>query len=234
MDYVTLTKEIRQHFGLTSAHITYDNNDYIIMLKKLSDNMILFSCPFIGVRYEDELKLTFNSEKGFVELNIKIECFYESNDVLVIEASFICISNNEFFIDFEAFLNNLLAQKKRKEERILCTQKNLQILNLINVFTFDFKYRQFKGIIKDVSYSALRVLCNPVLLQEKGSLFTFKLKFKNPEESYLFVNAKIIRKKPYSYENCSFAEVVFEIPQNLKFNERLDLFFNQNLHSHSR
>lgn len=226
MDYVTLTKEIRQYFGLTSAHISFNNRDYMIMLKKLSTNMILFSCPFIPVKYEDELKLYINSNEGLIELTIKIECFYESNDLLVIEASFICCSNIEFFTFFESFLKNLLDQKKRKEERILCTQKNLQLLNFKNVFYFDFKYRQFKGIVKDISYSGLRVLCNTILLQDNGSIFTFKLKFFNPEESFLFVNAKIIRKQLYSFEGHDFAEIVFEIPENIKFKARLDNYFN--------
>ncbi len=225
MDYVTLTKEVRQRFGITSAHITYKNNDYMIMMKKLSDDMVLFLSPFLDFKFNEEISLFFSSNNGVVEIKVKIDCFYDSNDVLVVEGSFICISGEVFFTDFIAFINNLIEQKKRKEERILCTQKNLMRLNLINVFMFEFKYRLFKAIIKDISYSGIKVLTNPVLLQDNGSLFNLKISFKNPNETYLFVKSKIVRKNLYIFENTNFAEIVFSIEGNIKYKKRIDKYF---------
>lgn len=225
MELITLTSEITDLFGLYSAHITIEGNDYIIQIKQLNDSRIIFTCPNIEFQYGQTMQLVFQTNQGKVKETIMIDCFYDNGIMLVVEA--VLKTHEHCFFNFlREFLKHLLEQKKRKEQRILCTKHNLETLNLINTFMFEFKYRALKGVIKDISFSGINVLTSPILLQENGDLFNFKLKFINPTESFLFVKCPIIRKNLYTFENKDFAEVVFKLEENLKFRNRLDNYFS--------
>lgn len=228
MEIITLTNEIKLMFGLKSAHATIEGKDYIIMIKQLSDELIVFTIPDIEVNYGQQIQIFFPSVYGKVEITITVDCFYENDLMYVIEGNIISGINCVFFEEFCKFILELINQKKRKEERILCNKKNLEKLKLINLINFDFRYRAMRGVIKDISYSGIKVLTNTVLLQDNGSLFTFKLMFKDPEQNFLFVNSHIVRKNLYTFENQSFAEVVFSLENNIKFCKRLDEYFNLN------
>ncbi|MBR3600710.1 MAG: hypothetical protein IKL49_00050 [Lachnospiraceae bacterium] len=124
-------------------------------------------------------------------------------------------------------MRNLINQKKRKEERILCTEKNLEKLRMDNLILLTYKYRTFKALIKDISYSGIKVLTNPLLLQTKDELFSFSIKFNNPEEKFFFVSCNTVRKQLYTFDNYNMAEIVFKLGENIKYRKRLDLYFNE-------
>lgn len=227
MEPNTLTSEIRERFGIKSCHMTIDENDFMIMLLKLSNENIEFSCSYENLKHGQLVLIIFPSKYGNVELEVQIDNFYNNDIMFIVEGTIKNRNKNDFFIEFNNFINNLIEQKKRKEERILCNKKNLEILNMINVFTFDYRFRQYKGVIKDISYSGIRVLTNPALLQENGELFSFKVIFKNPEESFFFVKCPIIRKQLFVFEEQKFAEIVFKIGDYIRFKERIDLYFEK-------
>ena len=147
--------------------------------------------------------------------------------MLNVECMITGINKNDFLINFSNFIYNILDNKKRKEERILCTKKNLERLHLINYIYLVYKNREFKGIIKDISYSGIKILISPLLLQSKDDLFTFKLNFYNPSASFLFVNTKIIRNELFTFQGYDFAQIVFKLDQNIKYIERLNEYFNE-------
>lgn len=226
MELITLTTEIREYFGLKSSHITIDNNDFIVMLKQMSDESVIFTCSNIDVKYGQIVILVFPSKYGKCEVEVEIDNFYDNDIMFVIEGKIRSHNENEFFIAFQNFMLDLINQKKRKEQRILCTKKNLEILHLINTFDLQFKYRQFRAVIKDISYSGLKILTNPLLLQENGDLFSFKIKFKDPAESYFFIKCHVIRKNLYTFEGQDFAEMVLELNDNIKFRNRIKEYFD--------
>ena len=234
MELITLTTEIRQNLGIFSAHITFDNNDYMVILKQLSDNFVVFSCPELNLIPKCNLKLFFQSNNGVVECELEVEYFYNSEVMFVVEAKIISNNKNDFFVEFQNLINDINFQKKRKEERILCTKKNLALLNLINYFFFNYNGKNYKGIIKDISFSGVKILTNVELLKiVDNSDFKFKLTFNNPDESFYFVT-KICRKNLFTFEGHDFAEVVFKLPQNFKFRNRLQVFFDNKKITYSR
>lgn len=226
MELITLTTEIRQNLGIFSAHINFDNNDYMIMIKQLSDSFVVFSCPELKLNTKCKLKLFFQSNNGVVECELEVEYFYNSEVMFVVEAKIISTNKNDFFIEFQNLINDILYQAKRKEQRILCTKKNLALLNLINFFFFNYNGKNYKGIIKDISFSGVKILTNVELLQNTDETkFKIKISFVNPEESFFFV-CKICRKNLFTFEGHDFAEVVFKLPNNIKFRNRLQNYFN--------
>ena len=146
--------------------------------------------------------------------------------MFVVEAKIISTNKNDFFIEFQNLINDILYQAKRKEQRILCTKKNLALLNLINFFFFNYNGKNYKGIIKDISFSGVKILTNVELLQNNDETkFKIKISFVNPEDSFFFV-CKICRKNLFTFEGHDFAEVVFKLPNNIKFRNRLQNYFN--------
>ncbi|MBR6581995.1 MAG: hypothetical protein IKK80_00115, partial [Treponema sp.] len=188
--------------------------------------VILISCSFEGFKKGTEIKIVFPSLFGKCEINaiienITFELFY------ILECKINSRENTEFFIEFENYVRNLINQKKRKEERILCTEKNLEKLRMDNLILLTYKYRTFKALIKDISYSGIKVLTNPLLLQTKDELFSFSIKFNNPEEKFFFVSCNTVRKQLYTFDNYNMAEIVFKLGENIKYRKRLDLYFNE-------
>ena len=86
--------------------------------------------------------------------------------------------------------------------------------------------RQIKAVVKDISYSGIKILTSPLLLQEKGELFSFTIKFENPEEKFLFLQCPVVRKNTFEFENTLFAEIVLKLPENIKYRKRLDCYFH--------
>ena len=226
MDCISLTFDIKEYFGVKTAHIAYEGNDYIVMLKNLSDSLVVFTCPDIPLKFGQKFKLFFPSKFDKVSLDVEIDNFYFNDIMFVVEGSILNWSNKVFLDEFIKFILELINQKKRKENRILCTQANLALLKMKNTISFDFRFRSFKGIIKDISYSAIRILTDPILLEEKGDLFSFKLYFTEPEEKFIFINCPVIRKEEYVFENTKFAQIVFAIENNIKYSNRLSVFFD--------
>lgn len=230
MELVTLTTEIKEFLELRSSHIFLNNQDFIVMPKQINNECIILAIPNINVNYGTKFDLFFRSKAGDVILNLIVDIFYpdDSDNMIIVECSILNSNNSNFFNLLDELISRLIAQKKRKEERILCCKKNLEILNLHNIIYFDYNYRKVKGIIKDISYTGLRVLCDPIVLNENGNLFSFKLKFTNPDESFLFVNSPIRRKELFEYQNTKFASIVFKLNSSIKFKERIDHFLNNN------
>ena len=226
MEYITLTSEIRKYFGITSCHICFNNNDIMVMLQEMSDEGVIFACSFDGIKNNDEILIVFPSLFGKCEIkaeviSVNIQSFF------IIECKILDRNKNEFFIEFENYIKNLINQKKRKEERILCNEKNLEKLRLNGILMLNYKYRSFRGVIKDVSYSGIKVLTNIAFLQSKDELFSFSLKFLNPEEKYFFVNCPVVRKQIFTFNNYDFAEIVFKLGENINYRKRLDAFFRE-------
>lgn len=226
MECITLTADIRKYFGITSAHVIIGDKDIMVMMDQMSDDSIVISATFGQFEKGMEITIIFPSLFGKCEINavienITFELFY------ILECKIKGRVNNEFFIEFENHIRNLINQKKRKEERILCNEKNLEKLRLDNLIFLTYKYRTFKALIKDISYSGIKVLTNPLLLQAKDELFSFSLKFNNPEEKFVFVSSHIVRKQLFTFENYNMAEMVFKLGENIKYRKRLDLYFNE-------
>ena len=148
MELITITYDIREHFEIKGSHITYDNKDYMAIIKQLSLDTVIICLPFIDLSYGSNFILQFNSVYGIVKINIVCDVFYENEGMLICECSRLDGIDHNFFILFKQFIEEILAQKKRKEQRILCSQKNLELLKLNNVISFDFRYRKLKGVIK--------------------------------------------------------------------------------------
>lgn len=227
MELITITYDIREHFEIKGSHITYDNKDYMAIIKQLSLDTVIICLPFIDLSYGSNFILQFNSVCGIVKINIVCDVFYENEGMLICECSILDGIEHNFFVLFKQFIEEILAQKKRKEQRILCSQKNLELLKLNNVISFDFRYRKLKGVIKDISYSGLRVLANPILLEENGELFSFRLSFTDPVENFVFINCPIRRKELFVFQGTEFASVVFKINGSIKFKERISNYLNQ-------
>ncbi len=228
MELITLTADIRRMFGITSAIVNYQNKDYMIMLKQMSDNYIVFTMPEIEISYGEILLVKFPSNYGTVEIKISVNCFYSNGSTFVIEADFIVYNESDFFMEFEKFIRLLLEEKKRKEERILCTKRNLELLNLKNIIELEFKYKKMKAVIKDLSYSGIKLLCNEKLLEDTSLLFNFKLFFFNPNEVILFFNCPIIRKSLFVFEEQKMTELVLKLPENIKYKKRIGEFLSNN------
>lgn len=228
MELVTLTPDIRKYFGMSSAHITFENKDIMIMMQQMNDETVIFSCSFCNLESGQKIKIEFPSLYGKCEIEaviseIKKELFY------IIECAVKSHNKNDFFTEFYNYMMDLINQKKRKEERIFCNKKNLERLHLMGTFNLIYKYRNFKAVIKDISYSGVKVLTNPVFLQAKDmeEKFSFNLKFIEPEEKYMFINSRIIRKQSFEFEGYSFAEIVLSLDENINFRKRLDSFFHE-------
>lgn len=236
MELLTLTSEIRQMFEIKSAYININNTDVIVMLKELSDDKVCFTCPNLEIATKQCISLFFTSKFGKVECKVSIDCFYIDGIFFNVEGTITANNNNDFFIAFMNLILDLFNQKKRKEQRILCTKKNLKILGLINIIFFTYKNNTYKGVVKDISFSGMKILTNPLLLEEENEKFCFKLSFVQPVEKYMFWNVKTIRKNLFSYDGYDFAEIVFQLPDNIKFRNRINDFLltNEEKIQHSR
>ena len=228
MEYVTLTTEIKMKFGITSSFVTINGNDYIVILKKITTEMCMFTCPEMDLSCNEEIKLTFLTKYGKIEENVKVDCFFKDEIMFVVEVRFNYKNKNEFFIQLENFINELTLMTKRKEDRILCTRENLKRLRLINKIQFEYNTVKYQGMIKDISFSAFRILTNPLLLNDNGSLFRFKLQFTDPEENFIFTNCCIIRKEMFEFESQKFAQIVFKIEPTINYKKRINEYFNEN------
>lgn len=234
MELVQFTAELRKYFGITSCHIIVDNVDFMAMLMALNDDNIVINTVCGNLKEGMNITIFFPTlfdEK--VELDAQVNEVKDEN-MIVVACTIRKKNKNQFFIEFQDYLNLILSQKKRKEMRILCTKKNLELLHLNTVFFLTFHMRQIKAVVKDISYSGIKILTNPLLLQEKGELFSFTLKFENPEEKFLFLECPIVRKNTFEFENTLFAEIVFKLPENIKYRKRLDCYFNAEKKQRSR
>lgn len=228
MDILTLTSEIKNLLGFDSAFITVDNKDLMIQIKQLNSKLIIFTCPFYDFKYGQTIKITIKTENDNFSFDCEMDNFYESEIILVCECKTKEEIKNEFFIALEKILDDFKTQTKRKEMRILCNKRNLEILHLNNILLFDFHYKSYRGVIKDISLSGLKVLTKTELLNENGELFNFKLFFSHPEEKFIFNSSYIVRKRLFSFENHDFAEIVFKLPENVRFIKRLSSFLEEN------
>lgn len=225
MDTVNFTEELRKHFGITSCNITKEDHDFIAMLLALSDDTISISTTCNDIVNGMQIKITFPSDYGKCEIEAVVSEIKDSF-IQVFECKIISTNKNDFFIEFQNYLNNLIIQKKRKEERILCNKKNIELLRLNQTFFITYKYRNFKAVIKDISYSGVRILASPLLLQIVNEVFNFTIQFKEPEEKFFFVRCPVVRKSELIFEGHSLSEIVFKLPENIKFRKRLDTYFN--------
>lgn len=223
-----MSTELRTYFGIKSVHFTFDNKDYMVMVKKISDEQIVFVISSIDINLSDHGKIFFPSIAGDVTEEIEITDIYdEPNNNIGIVASFLS-NTNDFFIILKRYFDNLILETKRKEERILCNKKNIERLKMQDFFIFQFRKKNYKAIIKDISYSGIRFLTNPEILQADNDTFTFFLKFFNPDHKFLFTNCKIIRKEEFIYLNTRFCELVLSLSENLIYKDRLNNYFNAN------
>ena len=72
MELVYLSPELRKHFGITSCHITYNDNDYIVMLKYLSDSLVIFSLPDIEIEDSSTVLIEFPSVDGVIQMQLLV------------------------------------------------------------------------------------------------------------------------------------------------------------------
>ena len=233
MEYVNFSEDLRKYFGITSCTLTYNDNDFIAMLLGLSNENISISTTCENLNKGLVIKITFPTNSGKCEIEAEVTDIKESS-IKVFDCKIISRNKNDFFIEFQNYLNNLIEQKKRKEERILCNKKNIELLRLNQTFNLIYRYRSHKAFIKDISYSGLRILCNSILFQIADELFNFTLCFNDPEEKFFFVRCPVVRKSIITFEDQALAEIVFKLPENVRFRKRLDMFFNENKKTRSR
>lgn len=226
MELVTLTTEIRKYFGITSCHITKDDKDFMAMLAALSDESLTVSCSYADFEKGQVILVVFPTLFGKCEIECEIKDIKEEV-FITIEGKINSTNKNDFFVEFQNYMNNIMLQKKRKEERILCNKKTLELLNLNNLIFITYKMRKYKAVIKDISYSGLRVLVNPVFLDVKDDMFNFTVFFNNPEEKFFFIKCYIVRKMCFEFEGKAAAEIVFKLSENVKYRQRLDSYFNK-------
>ena len=88
------------------------------MLLSLSDDTISISTTCNDIANGIQIKITFPSDYGKCEIEAVV-CEIKDSFIQVFECKIISRNKNDFFIEFQNYLNNLIIQKKRKEERIL-------------------------------------------------------------------------------------------------------------------
>lgn len=233
MECISLTSDLRKYFGIISCHVVINEKDIMVMLEQLSDELVVFSCTFLSLCKGMEVLIIFPSLFGRCEVNAKISSI-KTDVFFVIECNIINTNKNEFFIQFQNYVINLINQKKRKEERILCNEKNLKRLRLNNIIMLTYKYRNFRAVIKDISYSGIKILTSPLFLQTKDELFSFSIRFNEPEDKFFFVNCPIVRKQTFTFENFNFAEIVFKLGENINYRKRLDSYFYERKNNFKR
>ena len=227
MEYVNFSQDLRKYFGITSCTVTYCNCDFMAMLLGLGSENILISTSCSNLNKEFVIKITFPSDFGKCEIEAEITDIKDSV-IKVFDCKILSRNKSDFFIEFRNYLDDLIEQKKRKEERILCNKRNLELLRLNQTFNLVYRYRIHKAVIKDISYSGLKILCNSVLFQIRDETFNFTVSFNDPEEKYFFVRCPVVRKNIITFDSLALAEIVFKLPENVKYRKRLDDFFNLN------
>lgn len=233
MELVTLTTEIRKYFGITSCHITKDENDFMAMILSLSDDTVVLNCSYADFNKGEIILIIFPSLFGRCEIECEIKDIKEEV-FIVLEGKIKSTNKNDFFIEFRNYMNNIMLQKKRKEERILCNKKTVELLNLQNYLFITYNMKKYKAIIKDLSYSGIRVVINPVFLEVKDNFFNLSISFLAPEEKFFFIKCYIVRKMRFDFEDKTAAEIVFKLSENVKYRKRLDSYFNKRNKSHIR
>lgn len=226
MEAVNFSEDLRKHFSITSCTLTKDDHDFIAMLIALSDDTISISTTCEELESGIQIKITFPTIYGKCEIEAEVMEIKDSY-IKVFDCKITSKNKNDFFIEFQNYLNNLIIQKKRKEERILCNKKNIELLRLNQTFFLTYKYRNFKAVITDISYSGIRIRANPLLLQVVNEVFNFTLQFREPEEKFFFVRCPVVRKNQIVFEDKALAEIVFKLPENIKFRKRLDSYYNE-------
>lgn len=234
MDYLTLSSDVRYYFGIQAAHILLNDNDIMVMLRQINEKSIIFDCPEIDININDCYLVKFNSNFGQIELNINITSFYSNEYIFTCEAQITGINRNDFLIALNNFLLRLIEEKKRKEERILCNQKNLKKLHLINHFFIQQNNNKYNCIIKDISLSGIKVFTNIELLNCKDIKSNITLNFIEPNEKIHFENCEILRKSEYIFNDFKLCEMVFKIEPCLEYTSRINYFFQDNQKKHKR
>lgn len=232
MNYLTLASNVRNYFGIYASHLQFQQKEIFILLQHINEKSVIFACPKINIRINNQSKISFNSVYGNIEMTIKISSISNEQYMFIIEATITGINKEDFLIALNNFLFDVINKHKRREERIICTKENLRKLNLINTFLLSFKGKKYKCFIQDISASSLRCITSIDLLQHINERFSIIIRFSDPDAAFTFKDCFVVRKNELVINDIPLAEIVLclnNINKQVNFNFRLDYYFEKNL-----
>jgi hypothetical protein len=169
---------------------------------------------------EDIITITINTAFGSIEIIGRIKKISTRDGIFTFFVVFEKQIDNEISVLLRKIDLNGSLVNKRKEKRILCSQSTLEKLRLNPMIKVEYKGAFFNGYLKDISFSAIRILIDFLLFGEQNDNFLLHLAFNDPIENILF-KSKVIRKEVFRVENRSFAMIIFDLKGNERYKERL-------------
>lgn len=226
-EMITLTTDVKKDIGLTSARIRKNEHDYMVIPKKCSDEKCILTCPKnMDINYYDTMTLSLTIDENIENIQIEIENFSENAGFNVTECTLLSRLPEKMLDILRKWEKINSETDLRKEDRILCTEENVEEIGIIPLISIQFRECEYTAYIKDLSFSACRIITTTRIMEENGEIFTIRLKFRNPEMACIF-QSKVIRKEEYVIDGKKLAQIVFFLDENTKYKKRLSCFYEK-------
>lgn len=217
MELYTLTSEFRAICCMDMEHISFNNLNYNIQIIQLSENNIIFKCNSLFFNLNDKMQLflSFN-EKDYI-FDIHINNVYQ--DIFIYEAD-VLIKSKE---DFHLFLSNIKIQLDRMKnnlKKIICTKKNMKILQFHNYILFNESRKKLNSLLKSISAAEAVFLIRENELITSRS-FTLTFTFYNPDESIIYSSIRPFKTKLLTFAGINFIQLNFFLPENENLQKRI-------------